>query len=115
MFITSNPCNVRHAVSNEKKPIPGFVSRLMRTMVLFDEIVKIFALPEFTRDGKNPCCLQFLERFRVCRVFVDCDHARSHRMEGPDSFPEKALGSWLCKFWNYVSENVVIPWSIRFL
>jgi hypothetical protein len=49
---------------------------LMRTMVLFDEIVEIFALPEFTRYGKNPCCLQFLERFRVCRVFVDGDHAR---------------------------------------
>src|SRR5256885_832470 len=28
-FIISNPCNVRHAVSNEKKPIPGFVNRLM--------------------------------------------------------------------------------------
>ena|SRR6266700_6394073 len=30
MFITSYPCNVRQAVSNEKKPIPGFVSRLMK-------------------------------------------------------------------------------------
>jgi transposase-like protein len=30
MFITSNPCNIRHAVSKEKKPIPGFVSRLIK-------------------------------------------------------------------------------------
>src|SRR5258708_38675639 len=30
MFIASYPCNVRQAVSNEKKPIPGFTSRLMK-------------------------------------------------------------------------------------
>jgi hypothetical protein len=29
MFIISYPCKVLHAVSNEKKPIPGLVNRLM--------------------------------------------------------------------------------------
>jgi hypothetical protein len=41
MFMISNPCKVRQAVSNEKKPIPGFVSRLMRSLVLFNEIVEV--------------------------------------------------------------------------
>ena len=30
MFIASNPCNIRHAVSVEKKPIPSLTSRLMK-------------------------------------------------------------------------------------
>jgi hypothetical protein len=29
-FIISYPCKVRQAVSKEKKPIPGFVKRLMK-------------------------------------------------------------------------------------
>jgi len=49
LFMTSYPWNVRQAVSKEKKPMPGLTRRLMRTMVLFDEIVEIFALSEFTR------------------------------------------------------------------
>jgi hypothetical protein len=28
MFMTSYPCSVRHAVSNEKKPSPGLTRRL---------------------------------------------------------------------------------------
>jgi uncharacterized protein YabN with tetrapyrrole methylase and pyrophosphatase domain len=34
MFIISNPCKVRHAVSNEKKPIPVLfmVAKLARTL-----------------------------------------------------------------------------------
>ncbi len=32
MFIVSNPCNVRHAVSNEKKPIPGLVNCLIKRL-----------------------------------------------------------------------------------
>jgi hypothetical protein len=44
MFMISKPCKVCHAVSNEKKPIPGFVKRLMRAMVLFNEVIEILHL-----------------------------------------------------------------------
>jgi hypothetical protein len=71
MFMASYPCNVRHAVSKEKKPIPGLTSRLMRAMVLFDKIIEVLALPELTRSGKIPCCLHFafrlLDRLRFYR------------------------------------------------
>jgi hypothetical protein len=36
--------------------------------------------------------LQFLDGFGGRRVFVDRDHARSHRMRGSERFPEKAFG-----------------------
>lgn len=45
MFITSYPRTVCHAVSNEKKPIPGLVNPLMRAVVLFDQIVERVAQP----------------------------------------------------------------------
>src|SRR5258708_39760345 len=94
MFITSYPRNVRQAVRSEKKPLPGFTRRLMRPMVLFNQVVQILALSEFTGSVKNSYCLQFLERFGIRCVFVDGDDTRSHRMGGPKRFPEKALGSF---------------------
>lgn len=48
LFITSNPCKVRHTLSHEKKPIPGLTSRLMRAVVLFDQVVEVLALLQFT-------------------------------------------------------------------
>ncbi len=76
----SKPWSVFHVVSNEKKPIPGFVNRLMRTMILFDQVVEVLPLSQFTRIGKIPCSLQFLYSFRVGCVFVDGDDARCHCM-----------------------------------
>ncbi len=70
MFIASYPCNVRHAVSNEKKPIPGFVNRLMRAMILLDQIIQILDLSQFTAFGNDSHCFQFIERFRIGGVFV---------------------------------------------
>jgi hypothetical protein len=46
--------SVRQAVSNEKKPIPSLTSRLMRAMILFDEVIEIRALPQFTRVWHEP-------------------------------------------------------------
>src|SRR6266567_3481915 len=33
--------SVRHAVSKEKKPIPGFVKRLMRSLILFNQVIEV--------------------------------------------------------------------------
>src|SRR5258708_5825105 len=62
------------------------------SMVLFDQVVEIFALSEFTRYGKNPCCLQFLDGFGVRCIFIDGDDARCHGVGSPERFREKALG-----------------------
>src|SRR5262245_33307569 len=62
-------------------------------MVLFDQVVEIFALSKFTRYGKNPCCLQFLESFGISCIFIDSDDTRSHSVGGPERFREKVLCS----------------------
>ena len=49
-----SPAWVRHAVSNEKKPIPSLTNRLMRAVILFDEVVEVLALPQFTRIWHDP-------------------------------------------------------------
>src|SRR5260370_5749083 len=91
MFMTSYPCNVRQAVSKEKKPIPGLTSRLMRPMVLLDQVVEIFALSEFTRYGKSLFRFQLAEGFGIRRIFVDGEHSGSHGVASTQRFRKKAL------------------------
>jgi hypothetical protein len=74
------PCKVRHAVSNEKKPIPSLTNRLMRAMVLFHEVVKILPLSQFTRIWHDPFRFHLLESFRIGCVFIHCDDSRSAAM-----------------------------------
>jgi hypothetical protein len=57
MFIASYHGLVRHAVSNEKKPIPGLVNRLMRAMIWFHQMVEILHLPQFTGLRDVSFCL----------------------------------------------------------
>jgi hypothetical protein len=64
------------------------------SMVLFDKIVQIFALSEFTRDGKNPRGLQFLESFGVRSIFIDGDDAGVTVWEAPNAFAKKRLAEW---------------------
>jgi hypothetical protein len=70
------PARVRHAVSHEKKPIPSLTSRLMRAMILLDEVVEIFTLPQCARAWHDPFLFQFLESFDIGRVFINRDDAR---------------------------------------
>jgi len=65
----------------------------MRAVILFDQVVEIFVLSEFTRSDTIPCCLQFLYGLWVGCIFVDGDDARYHWMGGSERFREKALCS----------------------
>src|SRR5689334_21374594 len=59
MFMASYPCSVRDAVSNEKKPKPGLAKRLMRTVILFDQIIQVFhAVVSSTRSERTPAALR---------------------------------------------------------
>ncbi len=91
MFIISYPCKVRHAVSNEKKPIPSLTNRMMRAMVLLDLVVKILALPQFTRIWHHPLRFQLLESFRIGGVFIHGDDSRSAAMWRSKRFREEAF------------------------
>lgn len=93
MFMISNPCSIRPAVSHEKKPNPGLTRRLMRAMILFNEVVEVFALPQFTTFWKNIFHLQLHESLWIRRVFVNRDDARDHGVASTQCFREKALRS----------------------
>ncbi len=79
MFMISKPCKVRHAVSKEKKPIPGLVSRLMRAVVLLDQVARVLDLPQFDRFWKDSNGFQIGNRSGVGGVFIDVDHTWSWR------------------------------------
>src|SRR5258708_12252448 len=89
--MTSYPWRVRHALSKEKKPIPGLTSRLIKAMILFDQIVEILALPQLTPFWNGSLRLQLLKSLWIGRVFVDRDDARNPRVATTYPFPEKAL------------------------
>src|SRR6185437_12910906 len=70
MCITSYPCNVRHAVSKEKKPIPGLMSRLMRAMILFDQIAPVLHLPQFHVMRQDSSGFELRNSFGVGGIFI---------------------------------------------
>src|SRR5216684_3631445 len=61
-------------------------------MVLLDEVVEVFPLPEFTRAWHDPFRFQFLESFWIGCVFINCDDARSAGMSRSKRFREEAFG-----------------------
>lgn len=71
MLIASYLCNVRQAVSKEKKNMSGLTSRLMCPMVLFNEIVEVLHLSPFTAFEDVSCCLEFVEGFGIDGVFYE--------------------------------------------
>jgi hypothetical protein len=59
---------------------------------LFDNVVEILDLPQFTRLGKGSLLFQFFERFWIGGVFIDWNDARRHGVRRGERFGEKALG-----------------------
>jgi hypothetical protein len=62
-------------------------------MILFDEIVEVFTLPQFTRVWQNPFRFQFLESFWIGWVFINGNDSRSAGMGRSKRFREEALAA----------------------
>ncbi len=62
-------------------------------MILFNEIVEVLHLSQFTAFRKVSCCLEFLERFGVRCVFVHIDDAWLARMGSCKRFEQERFGS----------------------
>ena len=77
MCMTSYPCRVRHALSKEKKPVPGLTNRLMRAVVLLDQGMQVVDLPQLDCFGKHANGFQVGHGLGIRRVFIHIDHARS--------------------------------------
>jgi hypothetical protein len=95
-----SPARVRHAVSNEKKPIPSFTSRFMRAMVLLDEVVEILPMPQFTGIWHGPSAFSSLSRSWIGRVFINGDDSRSAGMRRSKRFSEEAFGRVMHFWWD---------------
>ena len=67
-------------------------------MILFNQIVQVFALPEFTRFWKKSFRFQFVEGFRIRGVLVDRNHAGSHGVAGIERFREELFGRLCISF-----------------
>src|SRR5260370_7507557 len=89
--MTSYPWRVRHALSKEKKPIPGLTSRLIKAMILFDQIVEILALPQLTPFWNGSLRLQLLKSLWIGHVFVHHNDATHHTVATTYRFPAKTL------------------------
>src|SRR5689334_16162615 len=70
MFIISYPCNVLHAVSNAQETHPRFRQAFNKTMVLFDQVVEIFDLPQFDCFWKDSGGFQISDGFGVGSILV---------------------------------------------
>src|ERR1700716_604538 len=84
MFIASYPCSVRQAVSKEKKPIPGFTSRLMKRWSCSTRLLR-YLLCRSSQDAvRTPPVFNSLRALGHAAFFVDGDDTRRHRMGGPE-------------------------------
>ena len=61
-------------------------------MILFDDIVQVLDLPQFTPFWNGSFRLQFVEGLWIGGVFIDGDHARSGGMRRSQRFREEAFG-----------------------
>ncbi len=58
--------------------MPGFVKRLMRAMILFNQIVEVLHLSQCNALGKYSAGFELSYRFGIGRIFIDIDHARNY-------------------------------------
>jgi len=75
-----------------KEAHPKLYQPFQEAMILFDEVVEIFALSQFTRLWHDPFRFQLLESFGIGRVFINCDDVRSAGMRCSKRFREETFG-----------------------
>jgi hypothetical protein len=67
-----------------KETQPGFDASLDEAMILFDDVVEIFDLPQFTAFRNISLSLEFGERLWIGCVFIDGDHSGINGMGGTE-------------------------------
>jgi hypothetical protein len=87
-----------------KEAHPQLDEPFHEAVILLDEIVEVLALPQFTSVWHDPFRFQLLERFRIGRVCINRDDARSAAMWRSQRFCEETFG---CTFFTlmYVSST----------
>src|SRR5690242_2932078 len=68
-------------------------------MILFNEIVEVFDLPQFTIFWDVTLRFQLSEGFEVSRVFINVEHTWRTRMRGREGFEKEVLGGTSISAW----------------
>ena len=101
MFIVRvSAASVRQAVSNAQEAHP----ELDQPFDACDgrginEVIEVFALPQFAPVWHQPLRFQLFERFWIRRVFIHGGGARCARMRGSQRFREEAFGRFPIAPW----------------
>jgi hypothetical protein len=77
-----------------KEAQPRFDQPLDEAVVLFNQIIEILDLSEFTLVGDESCLFQFRECFGIGSVFVHVDHARFAAMRSSERLEKEAFGGF---------------------
>jgi hypothetical protein len=75
-----------------EKAHPWLCQPFDEAMILFDQVVEILDLSQFTVCGNESYCFEFIECLGIGRVFVDIDDPWRARMRGSKRFHKEALG-----------------------
>src|SRR5258708_1179454 len=94
MFIVSYPCNVRQAVSNEKKPIPGFTSRLMKRWSCSIGLLRYLLCRSSQDRARAPAVFNSLRAWGYA-AFCSTMMTRGRGVwEGPSALEKKGFAAW---------------------
>ncbi len=75
-----------------KEAHPELDEPFHEAMILLDEVIEIFTLPQFASVWHQPRRFELFERFWIGRVFINGDDARRTSMRRGKRFREEAFG-----------------------
>src|SRR5258708_32579599 len=105
MFIASYTCNVRQAVSNEKKPIPGFTSRLMNRWSCTTRLLR-YLLCRSSQDTARVLSTFNSQKALGYAAFLSTVITRGVTVwEAPSAFAKKRFAAW--------ASRVALRWNSR--
>jgi hypothetical protein len=95
MCIASYPCNVRQAVSKEKKPIPGLTRRLMKRWSCSTRLLRYLLCRSSQDPARTPAVFNSLRALGYAAFWSTVITRGVTVWEAPSAFAKKRLGSWI--------------------
>ena len=77
MFITRVPLERSPCRFNRKGAHPGLDQPFNKTVVLLDQVIEVFDLPEFDLLGKDSSGFELCNSFGIGRILINIDRTRS--------------------------------------
>ncbi len=75
-----------------KEAQPRFDASFDEAVILFDDVVQVLDLPQFTRFWNDALGFELTDGLGIGRIFIDRDHTRGGGMRRSQRFREEAFG-----------------------